>query len=148
MINGISEKGPSVSHKVKTVRSPDGTSEKILDKLDDIIKEKPDDLIIHVGKNHIMDNINILAHVKKIFKEISKESPSTFIAFSSIINRKDKKKIHKNLPDTNVRLKNLCMQKGVSFIDNSRINPFVPNASFLYPLKTSENPNFSDIFRG
>ena len=27
------------------------------------------------------------------------------------------------------------------------LNSFVPNASFLYPLKTSENLKFSDIFR-
>ena len=28
------------------------------------------------------------------------------------------------------------------------LNPFVPNASFLYPLKTSENLWFADVFRG
>ena len=28
------------------------------------------------------------------------------------------------------------------------INPFFPNALFLYPLKTPENLRFSDIFRG
>ena len=28
------------------------------------------------------------------------------------------------------------------------INPFVPNAPFLYPLKTSENLRFFDVFRG
>ena len=27
-------------------------------------------------------------------------------------------------------------------------NPFAPNARFLYPLKTSENLRFSDVFRG
>ena len=27
------------------------------------------------------------------------------------------------------------------------VNPFVPNAPFLYPLKTSENRKFSYIFR-
>ena len=28
------------------------------------------------------------------------------------------------------------------------INPFIPNASFLYPLKTSENSEAFDVFRG
>ena len=28
------------------------------------------------------------------------------------------------------------------------INPFVPNAPFLYPLKISENLTFSNVFRG
>ena len=47
MVYGISEKGLSVNHKVKIVHFPSGTSEKIPEKLDDIMKEKPGDLIVH-----------------------------------------------------------------------------------------------------
>ena len=111
MVNDISEKGLSVNHKVKIVNFPGGTSEKILEKLDDIIKEQPDDLIVHVGTNDLTNNINLLTNVKKIFNKVSKESPSTSIAFSSIINRKDKANIQKTLADTNAHLKNFCMQK-------------------------------------
>ena len=35
-----------------------------------------------------------------------------------------------------------------SFKSNTSINPFQTNAPFLYPLKTSENLQFSDVFRG
>ena len=28
------------------------------------------------------------------------------------------------------------------------LNPYSPNATFLYPLKTSENLRFSEVFRG
>ena len=59
MVNGISEKGLSVNHKVKLVHFPGGTSEKILEKLDDIIKEKPDDLIVDVETNDITNNVNL-----------------------------------------------------------------------------------------
>ena len=124
MVNGISEKGLSVNHKVKIVNFPGGTSEKILEKLDDIIKEQPDDLIVHVGTNDLTNNVNLLTNVKKIFNKVSKESSSTFIAFSSIINRKDKTKIQKTLTDTNARLENVCIQKGISFIGNSGIREF------------------------
>ena len=124
MVNDISEKGLSVNHKVKIVNFPGGTSEKILEKLDDIIKEQPDDLIVHVGTNDLTNNINLLTNVKKIFNKVSKESPSTSIAFSSIINRKDKANIQKTLADTNAHLKNFCMQKWISFIDNSGIKEF------------------------
>ena len=58
MVNGISEKGLSVNHKVQIVHFPGGTSEKILEKLDDIIKEKPDDLIVDVETNDITNNVN------------------------------------------------------------------------------------------
>ena len=44
---------------------PGGTSEKILEKLDVKIKEKTDDLIVHVGINDITNNVNLLANVKK-----------------------------------------------------------------------------------
>ena len=47
-----------------------------------------------------------------------------FSGCSSIINCKDKTKIQKTLTDTNTRLKNFCMQKGISFIDTSGIKEF------------------------
>ena len=124
IVNGISEKGLSVKHKVKIVNFPGGTSEKILKKLDDIIKEKPDDLINHVGTNDITNNVNLWTYVKEIFSKVSQESSLTPIVFSSIINRKGKTNIQKTFADTNARLKNICMQKVISFIDNSGIEEF------------------------
>ena len=59
MINGISEKGLNVNYKVKIVNFPGSTNEKILEKQNDIIKEKPDDLIVHVGTNVITNNVNL-----------------------------------------------------------------------------------------
>ena len=106
----------AINHKVKIVDFSGGTNEKILEKLDDIIREKPDDLIIHVGTNDISNNVNFLADVKKIFKEVFKESSSTSISFSSIINRKNKTNIQKNLTDMNDRLKKFFIQKGIDFI--------------------------------
>ena len=94
MVNGISEKGLSVNHKVKIVNFPSGTHEKILEKLDEIIKEKPDDLIVHVGTNDITNNVNFFDQRQKIYNKISKESPLTF---SSIINGKGKTNIQKIL---------------------------------------------------
>ena len=120
MVNGISEKGLSVNHKVKIVNFPGGTSKKILEKLDVIIKEKPDDLIVHVGTNDITNNVNLLTNVKKVFNKVFKELPSTSIAFSSIINRKEKTNIQETLTETNACLKNFCKQKGISFIKNIR----------------------------
>ena len=73
MVNGISEKGLSVNHKVKIVNFPGGTNEKILEKLNDIIKEKLDDLIVHVRTNDINNNVNLFDPRLKIFNKISKE---------------------------------------------------------------------------
>ena len=123
MVNGISEKGLSINYKVKLVNFSGSTSEKILGKMDYIIKEKPEDLIFHAGTNDITNNVNLSTKVKKLFNNFSKESPLTSIDFSSIIN------IQKTLTDKNTRLKNFRMQKGISFIDNSGIKEF--NFNFI-----------------
>ena len=49
MVNGISENGLAVKHKVK------------IEKLDDIIKKRPEDFIIHVGTNDLTNNVNLFA---------------------------------------------------------------------------------------
>ena len=65
LIDGISEKGLSVNHKVKIVNFPGGTSEQILEELDDITKEKSDDVIAHGGPNDIINNVHLSTNVKK-----------------------------------------------------------------------------------
>ena len=75
MVNGISEKGLCVNLKVKIVNFPGGTSEKILEKQCEIIKEKLGDLIVHAGTNDITNNVNLSTSVKKTFSKVSKESP-------------------------------------------------------------------------
>ena len=63
IMNGISEEGLSVNYKVKIVNFPGSTCEKILEKLDDIIKEIPDDLMVHVGTNDITNKVSLLTNV-------------------------------------------------------------------------------------
>ena len=139
IVNGVSEKGLSVNCKAKILNFLGGTSEKILKKLDDIIKEQLDDLIVHAGTNDLTNNVNLLTNVKKIFNKVSKEFPSTFIAFSSITNRNDKTNIQKTLTDTNARLKDFCMQNGISFINNSGIIEFHLGKRKLHLNKKGNN---------
>ena len=49
MLNGLHKKSLSRNHRVKVNNFPGGTSETILGNIDDIIKSKPDCLIVHVG---------------------------------------------------------------------------------------------------
>ena len=59
MVKSIFQKGLSVNHKVKIVNVPRGTNEKTLQKLDDIMKKKPDNFIVHAGTNDITNNVNL-----------------------------------------------------------------------------------------
>ena len=68
-----------------------GTSDAILGKLDDLLKSKPDGLIVHAGMKVITKGKNILNNANKILKQLKKLSPNTKLAFLSIVIRKDKK---------------------------------------------------------
>ena len=87
----------SHKHRIKIVNKPGATSERILDEIDDVIKSKPEHLVIHVGRNDLANGINLLNNVKKIVKRISKKLPKIFTAFSSIIKRENGKILTKNL---------------------------------------------------
>ena len=62
LLNAINEKGLS-NHSVKVNNIPGGTSDIILDKLDDFLKNKPDGLIVHAGTNDITKGKNLLNNV-------------------------------------------------------------------------------------
>ena len=91
MVNDISEKSLSVNHKVKIVNFPGGTSEKILEKLDVILKEKPGDLIVHVGTNDITNNVNLLTNVKKSSKKFLKRCHRHLSHFHLPLNEKTRR---------------------------------------------------------
>ena len=91
LLNGIHEKVLSKNHSVKVNNTPGGTSDAILDKLDDFLKNKPAGVIVLAGTNDITKGKNLLNNVKKILKQVKKLSPDTKVAFSSIVTRKDKK---------------------------------------------------------
>ena len=121
LLNGLHEKGLSRNHRVKVNNFPGGTSETILENIDEIIKNKPDCLIIHAGTNDLTNGINLLNQAKKIIKEVKKVSHNTKIAFSSIVTRKDRKNIDKKVLEVNSHLKNYCSQKSIDFVDNNNI---------------------------
>ena len=85
-------------------------------------KSKPEHLVIHVRTNDLTNGINLLNNGKKIVKKINENLPKTCITFSSIINRKDRKDIDKNLTDTNQRFKSYCRQKNINYIENANID--------------------------
>ena len=85
--------------------------EDIRDKVDDLLKVKPDCLLIHVGTNDLTNNVNLRNSVKKMVKKMKNSSPKTKLVFSSAILRKGKKHISKKVGETNQRLKNYFKQK-------------------------------------
>ena len=79
-------------------------------------------MIVHAHKNDLTEQFNSLNSFKKILKKRNKFSPSTRQVFSEIILRKDKASLVKIRRDTNGRLKKLCQQKGIAFIEHDNLD--------------------------
>ena len=133
--SGIYEKGLSRGHNVKATNFPGCTSDKTVQKLDNLINDKLGDFIIHIGNNDLMNNVKFLNNVKRISKKVSTNATPANLAFSSITVRKVKRNIEKSTPDTNVRLKNFYMQEGIGFINNNSIKEDFLWKSKLYSRK-------------
>ena len=111
VLHGVNKKGLSKSHNVKVKNYPGEISKDILNRIDGLLKVKPDCLLVHVGTNDLTNNVNLLNSVKKMIKKVKNSSSNTKLIFSSVILRKDKKDISKKVGETNQRLKNYCKQK-------------------------------------
>ena len=85
LLNGISEKGLLKDHQGTVKNFPSGTTEKVLEEIENLVADKPDYIIIHAGTNDITNGINSLNSVKKIVKDVKKSSPNTKLVFSSIL---------------------------------------------------------------
>ena len=65
-MNGINEKGLSKDNRVKIKFFPGGTTETILEEVEELVKNKPNTLIVHAGTNDLTEGENVLNYVKKI----------------------------------------------------------------------------------
>ena len=77
LLNGISDKGLSRNHPATVKNFPGGTFEKRLQKMENLVADKPDCIIIHAGTNDIINGINSLNSVKKMVKYVKKSYPDT-----------------------------------------------------------------------
>ena len=65
MLNGIHEKGMSKSYRVKVNNFPGSTSATILENIDQLVKSKPDCLIVDAEANDLANGGNLLNQMKK-----------------------------------------------------------------------------------
>ena len=76
---------------------------------------------MHAGTNYITNGINSFKSVKKIAKKVKEFSPNTKIVFLSLITRKDKRDLDKEVQDVNTRLKKYSAQMNIDYIENKNI---------------------------
>ena len=66
--------------KVEVLNFPGATSSDIVEKIEDVLDQKPESLIVHVGTNDLTNEINLLNNVKKIVNKTKKKSPNTVLS--------------------------------------------------------------------
>ena len=113
MLNNIHKRGTSKQYTVKVKKFSSATTEKILEKLENLLESKVDVLIVHAGTNNLPKNINPLNNLRKVHRKYLELSPETKLVFSNVIIRKDKTNLDKHGKDVNAQIKILCQQKGI-----------------------------------
>ena len=116
LLNGINEKGLSKDKHAKIKKFLGGTTETISGEVEELVKNKLDTLIVQAGTNDLMNGKNVLNNVKKVIKLVKRFSPQTKLGFSSLIIRKNKKNVNKELLDKNTRLRLFFKQKNIGFL--------------------------------
>ena len=101
----------SKSKKVDVLNFPGATSADVVTKIDDVLNKKPASLIVHVGRNDLTNDINLLSNVKKLLIKLTRHLPIQFWLFQILFFEKIKKKLEKTRADTNSRLKKFCRLK-------------------------------------
>ena len=120
---GINPNGFNKVFNVKVRPHGGATSEDMIDYIKPTIRKKPDDIIIHVGTNDITkNNVNTVENLQKIVNMINKDSPGTKICISSVTKRTDKKGLEAKIKSLNIKLKDLCTQKEINWLDHSNID--------------------------
>ena len=74
-MNDINKEVPSKDNRVKIKIFPGGTTETILEEIKELVKNKPDTLIVHAGTNDMTKGKNMLNNIKKIIKSVKRFSP-------------------------------------------------------------------------
>ena len=63
MLNNINARGLSKSKKADVLNFPGATSSDIVNEIDEVLKGKPESLIIHISTNDLTNDINLLTNV-------------------------------------------------------------------------------------
>ena len=96
MLNGVHEKIISKAHNVKDKLYPGAASDDILDKVDDLVKNKPDCLFIHATTNAIVNNLNLFNSVKKIVQKVKNHSQTQQLSCLVLLYIKTKRILQKS----------------------------------------------------
>ena len=122
MLNGLIDDKLSKHNTIKTVKHPGWTSNDLKHEVMKTIENKPNLIIFHVGTNDITNNVDTIANYQAVINKIIKKSPQSNMAISSVIKRLDRKNIDKKVITLNEKLKKLCEENHIDYINNDNVD--------------------------
>ena len=112
---------------------PGSTVEDMSDYCKPFTRQNPEKMILHVGTNNVVNDTptNVATKITNLAKKIKKDLPSTKIAISGLICRKDEK-LNNNIKQVNDVLKKSCNSNNRKFISNHNIGNDMINGSGVH----------------
>ena len=122
LLNDLIDDKLSRNNSIKTRKYSGCTTNDLKHHVMPTIDKRPKIIICHAGANDITNNVDTIYNYQVIINHVKKKTSYTKIAISSIITRKDHKDIDFKISEMNIKLKELCEQNLIDFIDNSNID--------------------------
>ena len=140
-INGWEmEKKVNTDCKVFVKSFSGATTQCMVDYMKPSIRTQPDHFILHVGTNDLTSNSpsdEIARNIINLASEMKSEKSD--VSISTIITRADKPELNKKGIEVNNHLKEMCKEKNIFIIDNSkRIKPNHLNSSKIHLNKKGD----------
>ena len=136
ILNNIEGHGISKHGNVRVSSFSGATSDHLKHHIMPTINSNPPDMIImHIGSNDLTKGGDTTANIQWIINKVRKCASHTKIVLSSLIMRRDKTNIEKHANELNVKLKQLCDENLIDFIDNSNIDESCLGKKKLHPNK-------------
>lgn len=136
ILNNIEGHGISKHGNVRVSSFSGATSDDMKHHIMPTINSNPPDMIImHIGSNDLTKGGDTTANIQWIINKVRKCASHTKIVLSSLIMRRDKTNIEKRANELNVKLKYLCDENLIDFIDNSNIDESCLGKKKLHPNK-------------
>ena len=131
--------GWEISHENCNVAMKSFSGSKIEDMTDylkPVIRRKPDEIILHIGTNNLKDSSatpqQLAGGISNLGTQMRNSSPSTKICLSALLIRNDNSNLVTKIQDINKRVRDICVSKNWSYIDNSNGGKYCLNRRGLH----------------
>jgi len=101
------------------------TTNDMMDYVKPTMKRKQDMVILHCGTNDLKITENNDMVAKNIIELGVNLSDETMVCISGLVMRNDDTRLSKRISEINLKLKEMCSERNIGFIDNENIDPNV-----------------------